>query len=84
VKVLKLLSLEVGFGGLSMEQDFETMPREELKAYVLSHREDVEALRILMRRRSPDSEATWYKFPETEAGWQQMEEVFRRKINGEL
>ncbi|BAZ19934.1 hypothetical protein NIES4073_08070 [Kalymmatonema gypsitolerans NIES-4073] len=34
--------------------------------------------------RSPDSEATWYNFPYTEEGQRQMEEVFRRKINGEV
>jgi hypothetical protein len=43
--------------------------------------EDIEALRILMSRRNPN--AKQYKFPDTEEGWQQMEEVFRRKIEGE-
>ena len=67
-----------------MELDFEKMPREELRAYVLAHREDIEALRVLMSCRNPDSEATWYKFPDTQEGTRQMEEVFRRKINGEI
>ncbi|MFB2833668.1 DUF6887 family protein [Floridanema evergladense] len=66
-----------------MKPDFKTMPRKELIAYVLAHREDEEAFDALINRRSPDSEATWYNFPYTEEGQQQMEEVFRRKINGE-
>ena len=63
-----------------MKPDFEKMPRAELRAYVLAHREDIEALRILMSRRNPN--AKQYKFPDTEEGWQQMEEIFRRKIEG--
>lgn len=64
-----------------MKPDFDKMPRAELRAYVLAHREDIEALRILMSRRNPNTKQ--YKFPDTEEGWQQMEEVFRRKIEGE-
>lgn len=63
-----------------MKPDFEKMPRAELKAYVLAHREDAEALRVLMSRRNPNAKR--YKFPDTEEGWQQMEEVFRQKIEG--
>ncbi|MEG4321610.1 MULTISPECIES: hypothetical protein [unclassified Microcoleus] len=37
------------------------MSRSELKAYVLSHRDDDEAIRVFFGRRNPpDSEATWY------------------------
>ncbi|WP_293305554.1 hypothetical protein [Microcoleus sp. PH2017_22_RUC_O_B] len=37
------------------------MSRTELKAYVLSHRDDDEAIRIFFGRRNPpDSKATWY------------------------
>jgi hypothetical protein len=63
---------------------FETMPRKELIAYVLAHREDEDAFEILLSRRSPDAEATWYNFPDDEEGQQQMSEVFRRKLNGEI
>lgn len=66
------------------EPDFKTMPRKELLAYVLAHRDNEEAFRVLVDRRSPDSEATWYNFPYTEEGEQKMAEVVRRKINGEL
>jgi hypothetical protein len=66
-----------------MKPDFKEMPRKQLIAYVLSHRDDDEAFEILLSRRSPDSEATWYNFPNNEEGQQQMSEVFRRKLNGE-
>jgi hypothetical protein len=63
-----------------MKPDFKNMPRTELKSYVLAHRDDDEAVRVLMARRSPDSEATWYDFPDTEAGLIEMEKVLRSRI----
>jgi hypothetical protein len=66
-----------------MKPNFETMPRKDLIAYVLAHRDDDEAFEILLSRRSPDAEATWYNFPDSEEGQKQMSEVFHRKLNGE-
>ena len=44
-----------------MKPNFDEMSKAELKAYVLSHRGDDEAIRVLFSRRNPpDSEATWY------------------------
>ena len=44
-----------------MKPNFEAMNKAELKAYVLSHRDDDEAIRVFFGRRNPpDSEATWY------------------------
>ncbi|MCC3421447.1 MAG: hypothetical protein JGK28_27010 [Microcoleus sp. PH2017_07_MST_O_A] len=44
-----------------MKPNFDEMSRSELKAYVLSHRDDDEAIRIFFGRRNPpDSKATWY------------------------
>lgn len=44
-----------------MKPNFDEMSKAELKAYVLSHRDDDEAIRALFGRRNPpDSEATWY------------------------
>jgi hypothetical protein len=49
------------FGGLWMKPNFEEMSKAELKAYVLSHRDDDEAIRVFFGRRNPpDSEAKWY------------------------
>jgi len=64
--------------------NFRTMPRKALIQYVLANRDDEEAFRVLVDRRSPDEDATWYNFPMTEDGQRQMAEVFRRKLNGEL
>jgi hypothetical protein len=43
-----------------MQPNFEKMTNKELIAYALSHREEIEPLRVLYSRRTPDSEATWY------------------------
>lgn len=43
-----------------MKPNFKQMSTKELRAYVLAHRDDLEALDILVSRRTPDSEATWY------------------------
>ncbi|MBC6481561.1 MAG: hypothetical protein GDA56_31220 [Hormoscilla sp. GM7CHS1pb] len=43
-----------------MQQNFEVMTNKELIAYALAHREEVEPLRVLYRRRTPDSEAIWF------------------------
>lgn len=44
-----------------MKPNFDEMSRAELKAYVLSHRDDDEAIRVFFSRRNPpDSQATWY------------------------
>lgn len=67
-----------------MKPDFKTMTRAELRAYVLEHRDDLEAFHALMNRRSPDAEATWYDFPNTEEGREQIEEVIKHKIKGEI
>jgi hypothetical protein len=55
-------------GGFSMQPNFESMTNKELIAYALAHREDVEPLRVLYSRRTPDSEATWYGPMTTEDG----------------
>lgn len=60
-----------------MKPDFKAMPRKELIAYVLAHRDDDEAIDTLIARRSPDSEATWFAPPKTEEEWQQQMEMMR-------
>ena len=59
-----------------MKPNFEQMTTNELKSYVLTHRDDGEAIRALFSRRSPDETATWYS--STDSG--QMEEVLQEKI----
>ncbi len=43
-----------------MQPNFEAMTNKELIAYALANRHEVEPLRVLYNRRTPDSEATWY------------------------
>ncbi|MBS3026919.1 MAG: hypothetical protein HCA25_07435 [Dolichospermum sp. DET50] len=43
-----------------MKPDFTEMSNSELRAYVRKNPNDWEALDILVSRRTPDSEATWY------------------------
>ena len=62
-----------------MKPNFETMTREELKAYILTHREDDEALAALINRRDPNSP----KYSNTLSP-EEVDEIFRRKIAGEL
>ncbi|WP_107670461.1 hypothetical protein [Cyanothece sp. BG0011] len=63
-----------------MKSNFETMSKAELRAYVLEHKEDKEALRALMSRRDPN--AIKYNFPNTQEGREQIKEVIKRKIEG--
>ena len=65
-----------------MKPNFETMNKTQLRAYVLEHREDREALRALMSRRDPH--AVKYDFPNTEEGRKQTKEVIKRKIEVNL
>ena len=65
-----------------MKPDFEKMSKADLRAYVLQHRDDDEALRSLMSRRDPNG--VRYNFPNTEEGRQQMKEVIKRKIERNL
>lgn len=63
-----------------MKPNFEEMTRKELKAYVLTHRDDIDALRSLFSRRSPDETATWYDTNDPK----EVEDIIKRKINGQL
>lgn len=53
------------------------MSWSELRTYILTHRDDLDALEALYARRSPDSEATWFTPPKTEEEWQQQMEMVR-------
>lgn len=64
-----------------MKPNFEIITRQELKSYVLAHRDDREAIHLLMSRRSPDSEAVWYDASTSPA---QTKEILRKKIRGKL
>ncbi|NET90301.1 MAG: hypothetical protein F6K45_19760 [Kamptonema sp. SIO1D9] len=69
-----------------MQPKFEKMTNKELIQYALTHREDLEPLRVLYSRRTPDSEATFYPPPCTPEGEpipeniQIMETAIRERI----
>jgi hypothetical protein len=48
-------------GDLSMQPNFEQMSVPDLRAYVLSHRDDIEAIRALFNH--PDLESRWVTMP---------------------
>ncbi|WP_189523344.1 DUF6887 family protein [Nostoc sp. PA-18-2419] len=59
--------------------DFTKMSRQELRAYVLAHREDDEAIEVLINLGNPDSQK--YPFPQTEEDFREMEEILKRKLS---
>ena len=59
--------------------NFEAMSKEELRAYVLTHRNDAEAIRALFSRRDPN--ATWYG---NDLSPEETQEIIRCKIAGEI
>lgn len=63
-----------------MQPNFETMTNTELIAYALAHREQVEPLRVLYQRRTPDTEAVWFNLPQSAEEAQQQFEQFKQIV----
>lgn len=63
-----------------MQPNFEAMTSRELIAYALTHRNEIEPLRVLYNRRTPDAEATWFQMPTTQAEEQEQFERFKQII----
>lgn len=63
-----------------MKPDFATMTRKDLKAYVLSHRNDQDAIHYLMSHRSSDQDTTWYEF---DLSPHEIQAVLEKKIKPE-
>jgi hypothetical protein len=67
-------------GGLMMTKpDFSKMNRQELRTYVLTHRDDDEVIEALIKRGNPNSPK--YRFPQTDEDLREMEELLRRKLS---
>jgi hypothetical protein len=47
-----------------MKPNFDTMTRQEIRDYILQHREDDDAIEALINKRNPHSPT--YKFPQTD------------------
>lgn len=58
--------------------DFSRMTRQELRAYILTHRDDDEAIEALIRMGDPTSPT--YPFPQTDEDLREMEEILKRKL----
>jgi hypothetical protein len=58
--------------------NFEEMTFKDLRAYVLEHRNDIEAIRALFSRRSPNAKT--YGIPRTPEEWQEQEEAILQRI----
>ena len=61
-----------------MKPDFSSMTLQELRAYVLTHREDDEAIEALIKRGNPNSPK--YPFPQTDEDLQKMAEILQKKL----
>ncbi|PSN14984.1 hypothetical protein C7293_09195 [filamentous cyanobacterium CCT1] len=57
---------------------FSHMSRQELRGYVLAHRDDDEAIEALIQMGSPN--APVYPFPQTEDDLKVMEEILQKKL----
>jgi hypothetical protein len=64
---------------MMMKPDFNQMSRQELRAYILKHREDDEAIAALINRGNPNSPV--YPYPQTEEDLQTMQEILRQKLS---
>ncbi|MCU0534425.1 MAG: hypothetical protein MUD14_11090 [Hydrococcus sp. Prado102] len=58
--------------------DFSKMTHQELRQYILSNREDDDAIEALIKRGNPNSAK--YPFPQTEEDLKQMEEILKKKL----
>ena len=64
-----------------MKPNFEKMSRQELRDYVRTHRDDLEALDALVNRRNPDSERIIFQPPKTKEEEQEQFELFKRIVD---
>jgi len=66
---------------MTQKFDFQTMPRRELRAYVLSHRDDEDALRIYMDRLRNESGIIRHKGGVTTDDLAQLEQLLQNSVN---
>jgi hypothetical protein len=66
---------------MNHQPDFCQMSRPELRKYVLSHREDDEALRIYMDRMRTEPGVTRFTLTPSPEGMKKLEEFLREKMN---
>jgi hypothetical protein len=59
--------------------NFSNMTRQELRNYILEHRDDDDAIEALINKGNPDSPT--YRFPQTEDDLREMEVILKQKLN---
>ncbi|MFM2380705.1 MAG: hypothetical protein RLZZ143_3288 [Cyanobacteriota bacterium] len=66
---------------MNHQPDFYQMSRPELRKYVLSHREDDEALRIYMDRMRTEPGVTRFTLTPSQEDMKKLEEFLREKMD---
>jgi hypothetical protein len=59
-------------GTSAMKPNYHEMTDTQLRTYILSHRDDLDAMEAFFARRSPDAEAVWFHPPKIVEEWQQQ------------
>ena len=62
-----------------MKPDFSKMTRQELRAYILTNREDDDAIAALIQRGNPNSPK--FLFPKNDADLKEMQAILRDKLS---
>lgn len=66
---------------MNHQPDFYLMSRQDLRKYVLSHREDDEALRIYMDRMRTEPGVTRFTLTPSEEDMKKLEEFLKAKMD---
>jgi hypothetical protein len=64
---------------MMMKPDFTQMTHQVLRAYILAHRDDDDAIEALIERRNPNSPK--YRFPQSDEDLREMEEILKKKLD---
>ncbi|NJN57159.1 MAG: hypothetical protein HC879_06460 [Leptolyngbyaceae cyanobacterium SL_5_9] len=59
--------------------NFSQMTRQELRKYILTHRDDDEAIEALIKMGNPNSPV--YPFPQTDEDLKVIEEILKKKLS---
>ena len=69
---------------MKQKPDFQQISRKELRNYVLSHREDDEALRIYMKRMRTEPGVFRYTGSLNEEDINQLEQLLKKRVDDHL
>jgi hypothetical protein len=60
-----------------MNPNYDAMSRDDLRAYVLEHRDDLAAIKALFSRPKADRAPIKFPFPDTDAEWQRQVQILQ-------